>query len=192
MRATLRDLLKTVGLDALLFSSAEEFLEQRRPEVPSCLILEVRLPGTSGLDLQKQLAEANIHTPTIFITEHGDIPMAVSAMKGGAADFLTKPFRDQDLLDAVQFSLSKDRARRQAAAERVELENRLESLSSRERQLLSLIVAGRSTRDAAAEIGLSEVTVKLYRRNLFKKMKANSLAELFRIAMTLQISHQKV
>jgi FixJ family two-component response regulator len=192
MRVALKNLLKSVGLDAELFASAQEFLTAARPEIPSCLVLDVRLPGISGLDLQKQLAAENIGIPIIFITAHGDIPMSVRAMKAGAVEFLTKPFRDQDLLDAIQTSLTQDRVRRQRAAEIGTLEKRLETLTSRERELLPLIVSGRSNKEVAAEIGTSEVTVKVHRGNLMRKMQATSFADLLRMAADLQIPHTKV
>ena len=192
MRNALRNLLKSVGLEARLFASAQEFLADKRPNVPSCLILDVRLPGLSGLDLQKELAAANIRIPIIFITAHGDIPMSVRAMKAGAVEFLTKPFRDQDLLDAIQLSLSQDRIRRQREAELAELQTRLESLTSRERELLPLIVSGRSNKEVAAEIGTSEITVKVHRGNLMRKMQAASFAELLRMAADLKIPYTKV
>jgi FixJ family two-component response regulator len=192
MRTALKNLLKSVGLEARLFASAQEFLADQRPDIPSCLILDVRLPGLSGLDLQKELANANIHIPIIFITAHGDIPMSVRAMKAGAVEFLTKPFRDQDLLDAIQLSLSQDRIRRQRAAEIAELEGRLDSLTSRERELFPLIVSGRSNKEVAAEIGTSEITVKVHRGNLMRKMQAGSFADLLRMAADLKIPYTKV
>jgi len=192
MRAALKNLLKSVGLEAQLFASAQEFLADKRPDVPSCLILDVRLPGLSGLELQKELAASNIHIPIIFITAHGDIPMSVRAMKAGAMEFLTKPFRDQDLLDAIQLSLSQDRVRRQTAAELGELEKRLESLTSREREVFPLIISGRSNKEVAVEIGTSEITVKVHRGNLMRKMQAGSFADLLRMATSLKIPYTKV
>lgn len=192
MRAALKNLLKSVGLEAQLFASAQEFLADKRPDVPSCLILDVRLPGLSGLELQKELAASNIHIPIIFITAHGDIPMSVRAMKAGAVEFLTKPFRDQDLLDAIQLSLSQDRVRRQTAAEVAELEKRLDSLTSREREVLPLIISGRSNKEVAAEIGTSEITVKVHRGNLMRKMRADSFADLLRMSADLKIPYTKV
>jgi len=188
MRNALKNLLRSVGLEARLFASAQEFLEDKPPDVPSCLILDVRLPGISGLDLQKELARSNIHIPIIFITAHGDIPMSVRAMKAGAVEFLTKPFRDQDLLDAIQVSLSQDRIRRQKAGELAELEKRLESLTPRERELLPLVVSGRSNKEVAAEIGTSEITVKVHRGNLMRKMHAGTFADLLRMAAELKVS----
>jgi RNA polymerase sigma factor (sigma-70 family) len=187
MRNALKNLLRSVGLEARLFASAHEFLETERPDVPSCLIVDVRLPGLSGLDLQRELATARVHIPIIFITAHGDIPMSVRAMKAGAVEFLTKPFRDQDLLDAIQVSLAQDRRRREAEREFDELKKRFEALTSRERELLPLVVSGRSTKEIAAEFGTSEVTVKVHRGNLMRKMQARSFAELVRMAATLKI-----
>ena len=189
MRTALKNLLKSVGLEARLFASAQEFLEDKRPDVPSCLILDVRLPGLSGLDLQRELAGTGIHIPIIFITAHGDIPTSVRAMKAGAVDFLTKPFRDQDLLDAIHLSLSQDRIRREKTAALGELKKRVESLTARERELFPLVVSGRSNKEVAAEIGTSEITVKVHRGNLMRKMQAGSFADLLRMAAELNISH---
>jgi FixJ family two-component response regulator len=192
MRNALKVLLRSVGLECRLFSSAQEFLADKRPDVPSCLILDVRLPGISGLDLQKKLAHTKVSLPVIFITAHGDIQMAVRAMKAGAVEFLTKPFRDQDLLDAVQLSLAQDRSRRQKAGELAKLQKRLHSLTPRERELLPLVISGRSNKQVAAEIGTSEITVKVHRGNLMRKMEAASFADLLRIAIELNIEHTKV
>jgi len=192
MRIALKNLLKSVGLESELFASAQEFLEADRPDVPSCLILDVRLPGLSGLDLQRELSAANIHIPIIFITAHGDIPMSVRAMKAGAVEFLTKPFRDQDLLDAIQVALAQDRVRRQKESELAELQRRLQSLTARERELLPLVISGRSNKEIAAEIGTSEVTVKVHRGNLMRKMEAASFADLLRMAADLKIPYTKV
>jgi FixJ family two-component response regulator len=192
MRSALKNLLRSVGLEAKLFASAQEFLEGERPDVPSCLILDVRLPGLGGLDLQRELTSANIQIPIIFITAHGDIPMSVRAMKAGAVDFLTKPFRDQDLLDAIQVSLAQDRARRQRETEHAKLQERFKSLTSRECELLALIVSGRSNKEIASTIGTSEVTVKVHRGNLMRKMQAGSLADLFRMAADLKLLYTKV
>jgi RNA polymerase sigma factor (sigma-70 family) len=187
MRNALKNLLRSVGLEARLFASANEFLETERPDLPSCLIVDVRLPGLSGLDLQRELAAARVHIPIIFITAHGDIPMSVRAMKAGAVEFLTKPFRDQDLLDAIQVSLAQDRMRRETEREFDELNKRFQALTSRERELLPLVVSGRSTKEIAVEFGTSEVTVKVHRGNLMRKMQARSFAELVRMAATLKI-----
>src|SRR4026208_944281 len=163
IREALKSLIRSVGLGVETFASAHEFLQSSRPDVPACLILDVRMPGLSGLDLQRDLTAANIHIPIIFITGHGDIPMSVRAMKAGAVEFLTKPFRDQDLLDAIQVSLAQDRVRRQKAGELAEVEKRLQSLTPRERELLPLVVSGRSNKEVATEIGTSEITVKVHR-----------------------------
>jgi len=192
MRTALKNLLRSVGLDAQLFTSAQEFLEADLPNVPSCLILDVRLPGLSGLDLQRHLTAVNNHIPIIFITAHGDIPMSVRAMKAGATEFLTKPFRDQDLLDAIQASLAQDRVRREKEKAFAELHNRFQSLTSRERQLLPLVVSGRSNKEIAAVFGASEITVKVHRGNLMRKMQAGSFADLVRMAADLKIPYTKV
>jgi FixJ family two-component response regulator len=192
MRNALKNLLRSVGLEAQLFASAQEFLDADRPDLPSCLILDVRLPGLSGLDLQRELSAANIHIPIIFITAHGDIPMSVRAMKAGAVEFLTKPFRDQDLLDAIHQSLVQDRVRLQKQSELRELQKRFDSLTSRERELLPLVVSGRSNKEIAAEIGTSEITVKVHRGHLMRKMRASSFADLLRMASDLKIPYTKV
>ena len=192
MRNALKNLLKSVALEPRVFVSAEEFLAADRPEVPSCLILDVRLPGLSGLDLQKQLSSANIAIPIIFITAHGDIPMSVRAMKAGAVEFLTKPLREQDLLDAIKISLDRDRGRRQQERETAELNRRFHSLTSRERELLPWVVSGRSNKEIASDIGTSEITVKVHRGNLMRKMQAESFADLVRMAASLKIPYTKV
>jgi FixJ family two-component response regulator len=192
MRNALKNLLRSVGLEAQLFASAQEFLDADRPDRPSCLILDVRLPGLSGLDLQRELSVANIHIPIIFITAHGDIPMSVRAMKAGAVEFLTKPFRDQDLLDAIHHSLMQDRVRVQREGGLRELQKRFDSLTSRERELLPLVVSGRSNKEIAAEIGTSEITVKVHRGHLMRKMQASSFADLLRMASDLKIPYTKV
>ncbi len=192
MRNALKNLLRSVGLESQQFASAHDFLEAELPNKPSCLILDVRLPGLSGLDLQKELASAGIHMPIIFITGHGDIPMSVRAMKAGAIEFLTKPFRDQDLLDAIQAALTQDSARRMEEAALADLKSRFESLTSRERELLSLIISGRSNKHVAAEIGTSEITVKVHRRHLMQKMRAETFADLLRMAAELKIPYTKV
>ena len=192
MRNALKNLLRSVGLESQQFASAHDFLEAERPDVPSCLILDVRLPGLSGLDLQRELTHAAIHIPIIFTTAHGDIPMSVRAMKAGAVEFLTKPFRDQDLLDAIQVALTKDRARRMEEAALADLKRRFESLTSRERELLSLIISGRPNKYVAAEIGTSEITVKVHRRHLMQKMQAETFADLLRMAADLKIPYTKV
>jgi FixJ family two-component response regulator len=192
MRAALKNLLRSVGLDAQLFASAQEFLNAEKPEAPSCLILDVRLPGMSGLDLQKELRNTGNRIPIIFITAHGDIPMSVRAMKAGAVEFLTKPFRDQDLLDAIHSSLLQDGLRREKERAHAHLRERLQSLTSRERELLPLIISGRSNKEVAAAIGTSEITVKVHRGNVMRKMRAGSFADLLRMAAELEIPHTKV
>lgn len=192
MRNALNNLLRSVGLEAQLFASAKEFVQSNRPDLPSCLILDVRLPGISGLDLQRDLAAANVHIPIIFITAHGDIPMSVRAMKAGAVEFLTKPFRDQDLLDAIQVALNQDRVRREKEHEFDELQKKFQSLTTRERELLPLVVSGRSNKEIASEFGTSEITVKVHRGNLMRKMQAGSFADLVRMAAELKIPYTKV
>jgi FixJ family two-component response regulator len=187
VRRAIKRLVGSVGLEVELFGSAQEFLRSKRPDAPSCLVLDIRLPGISGLDFQRELAQANIHIPIIFITAHGDIPMTVRAMKAGAVEFLTKPFRDQDLLDAIQFALERDRARRQQEAEVAMLRERFESLTSREREVLPLVVSGLLNKQIAAEIGTSETTVKVHRGQLIRKMGADSLADLVRMAEKMGI-----
>jgi FixJ family two-component response regulator len=187
VREALKSLIRSVGLQVELFDSAQEFLHRRRPEGPSCLVLDVRLPGISGLDFQRKLAEANIPIPIIFITGHGDIPMSVRAMKGGAVEFLTKPFRDQDLLDAIQLALERDRVRREREAELATLRERFESLTPREREVLPGVISGFLNKQIAAEIGTSETTVKVHRGQLMRKMGARSLPELVRMAEKIGI-----
>ena len=188
VRRAIQRLIGSVGLQVELFGSAQELLGAKLSNVPSCLVLDVRLPGICGLDFQRQLAEANIKIPIIFITAHGDIPMTVRAMKAGAVEFLTKPFRDQDLLDAIQVGLERDRARRQHQAETAQLRERLESLTPREREVLPLVVSGLLNKQAAAEIGTTEATVKVHRSQLMKKMGADSLPDLVRMAEKLGIA----
>jgi FixJ family two-component response regulator len=187
VRRAIKRLVGSVGLEVELFGSAQEFLRSKRPDAPSCLVLDIRLPGISGLDFQRELAQTNIHIPIIFITAHGDIPMTVRAMKAGAVEFLTKPFRDQDLLDAIQIALERDRARRQQEAEVAMLRERFESLTSREREVLPLVVSGLLNKQIAAEIGTSETTVKVHRGQLIRKMGADSLADLVRMAEKMGI-----
>jgi RNA polymerase sigma factor (sigma-70 family) len=185
LREALKCLIRSVGLTVELFGSTQEFLNRKRPEVAGCLVLDIRLPGTSGLDFQRKLTEANIFIPIIFITGHGDIAMSVRAMKAGAIEFLTKPFRDQDLLDAIHTGLERDRARRQRESEIAILRDRFEWLTPREREVLPLVVSGLPNKQIAAEIGTSETTVKVHRSQLMRKMGANSLPELVRMAERL-------
>jgi FixJ family two-component response regulator len=187
MRESLKNLIRSVGLRAELFASAQEFLRNKRPEVPSCLILDVRLPGLSGLDLQRRTTEAGLEIPVIFITGHGDIPMSVRAMKAGAVEFLTKPFRDQDLLDAIQQALERDRQARDQRAAIEELRRRFASLTPREREVMARVVAGLLNKQIAAELGTSETTVKIHRHQVMGKMGAGSLPELVRMADRLGI-----
>ena len=187
MRESLKNLIRSVGLRAVLFASAQEFLGSKHPALPGCLVLDVRLPGLSGLDLQRRMAEAGLQIPIIFITGHGDIPMTVRAMKAGAVEFLTKPFRDQDLLDAIQQALERDRKARDQRAEIEELRSRFASLTSREREVMVRVVAGLLNKQIGAELGSSETTVKIHRHQVMEKMGAGSLAELVRMADRLGI-----
>jgi FixJ family two-component response regulator len=187
VRRAIKRLVESVGLTVELFGSAAEFMNTAHPEVPSCLVLDIRLPGMSGLDFQRELTKAKNEIPTIFITAHGDIPMTVRAMKAGAVEFLTKPFRDQELLDAIQVALERDRRRRQSQAEVAILLERLEALTPREREVLPLVVSGLLNKQAAAEIGTSEATIKVHRSQLMKKMGADSLPELVRMAEKIGI-----
>jgi len=191
VRKALDSLIRSVGLKVELFGSAREFLQRKPPKVPSCLILDIRLPGISGLDFQRKLAEDNNPIPVIFITGHGDIPMSVRAMKAGAVEFLPKPFRDQDLLDAIHLALERDRARRQREAEIATLRDRFEWLTPREREVLPLVVSGLPNKQIAAEIGTSETTVKVHRGQLMRKMGADSLPELVRMAEKMGIPAAK-
>jgi FixJ family two-component response regulator len=191
MRESLKNLIRSVGLRVELFTSAHEFLRSKRPDVPSCLVLDVRLPGLSGLDLQKRTSDAGMEVPIIFITGHGDIPMSVRAMKAGAVEFLTKPFRDQDLLDAIQQGLERDRKAREQLAAVEELRRRFASLTPRERTVMTRVVAGLLNKQIGAELGTSETTVKIHRHQVMEKMRAGSLPELVRMADRLGIAVPK-
>ena len=189
VREALCSLIRSVGLNAEAFASAQDFLNSPRPDAAACLVLDVRMPGLSGLDLQRELAGSGERIPIIFITGHGDIPMSVRAMKAGAAEFLPKPFRDQDLLDAVGQALERDEAARKERAALAEIRGRYDKLTAREREVAPLIVRGMLNKQAAAELGISEITVKVHRRNVMRKMKARSLAELVRIFEQLRPLH---
>jgi FixJ family two-component response regulator len=186
IREALGDLLRSVGLEVKTFASVPELLKSGRPDGPSCLVLDVRLPGRSGLDFQRELSAANSHLPIIFITAHGDIPMSVQAMKAGAIEFLTKPFRDQDLLDAIQLGLARDREWRENERELATLRARFETLTLREREVMERVVKGRLNKQIAGDIGISEVTVKVHRGAMMRKMKASSLPDLARMADKLK------
>jgi len=187
VRSAIKRLILCVGLQVELFESAQEFLASKLPNVPSCLVLDVRLPGISGLALQRHLAEANVQIPIIFITAHGDVPMTVRALKAGAVEFLTKPFHDQDLLDAIQLALERDRIRHQQEAEIAVLRERFESLTPREREVLPWVVSGLLSKHIADAIGRSEASVKVHRSQLMRKMAADSVADLVRMAEKMEI-----
>jgi FixJ family two-component response regulator len=182
MRLALEDLVSTVGLEVRVFAAPQEFLQSKPPDVPGCLVLDVRLPGMSGLTFHKELAKGGLAMPVIFITGHGDIPMSVRAMKAGAVEFLTKPFHDQDLLDAIHAAIERDRKRRREAVRLAQLRERFATLTERERQIMTLVVIGRPNKQIAAELSLSEMTVKVHRGQVMRKMHAGSLPELVRMA----------
>jgi FixJ family two-component response regulator len=191
MRQSMQDLVESVGLRAESFATGEEFLRQKRTDDPSCLVLDVRLPQMSGLDFQRQLAETGVEIPIIFVTAHGDVPMSVRALKSGAVEFLTKPFRDQDLLDAIQQALQRDRAARERQAEIHDLQERYQTLTAREREVMTLVVSGMLNKQIASEIGASEATVKIHRGHVMQKMQAGSVVDLLRMADKLKLSARK-
>ena len=191
VREAIKSLIRSVGLRVETFGTAQEFLKSARPDAPGCVVLDVRLPGLSGLDLQRELAANGSNLPVIFITGHGDIPMSVRAMKAGALEFLTKPFRDQDLLDAIQQALERDRGARQQRSETAELRERFDSLTAREREVMGLVVSGLLNKQIAGELGTSEVTIKIHRSQVMKKMSAGSLAALVRMTEKLGIPAAK-
>jgi FixJ family two-component response regulator len=188
MRQSIQDLVESVGLRAESFATGEEFLRRKRTNDPSCLVLDVRLPQISGLDFQRQLAETGVEIPIIFVTAHGDVPMSVRALKSGAVEFLTKPFRDQDLLDAIQQALQRDRAARERQAEIHDLQERYQTLTAREREVMTLVVSGMLNKQIASEIGASEATVKIHRGHVMQKMQAGSVIDLLRMADKLKPS----
>jgi FixJ family two-component response regulator len=191
VRDALSSLFRSVGLDSKLFASSAEFLQHKLPEAPCCIVLDIRLPGMGGLDFQAQLTRANIHVPVVMITGHGDIPMSVRAMKAGAVDFLTKPFRQQDMLDAVAQAIERDRKRRDSEKSLAELRGLFESLTMREREIMALVTTGLMNKQVAAELGLSEITVKIHRGHIMRKMGMRSLADLVRAAEALELHQTK-
>ncbi|ODR92099.1 response regulator transcription factor [Sinorhizobium alkalisoli] len=191
IREALGSLLRSVGFDVKLLASLGDFLRSGRPNGPTCLVLDVRLPGQSGLDFQLELSRENIQLPIVFITGHGDIPMSVQAMKGGAVEFLTKPFRDQDLLDAVHLGLARDRVWLENEKALAELRRRFDSLTPREREVMALVVTGRLNKQIAGDLGVSEITVKVHRSQVMHKMRARSLPELARMADKLELAQEK-
>ena len=191
MREALQDLLASVGMEVRLFASTQDFMQAPRPDAPGCLVLDVRLPGASGLSFQEELPRAGVDLPVIFITGHGDIPMTVRAMKAGAVEFLSKPFRDQELLDAIDAAIERHRAQRRETARVAELRQRFVSLTQREREVMALVSAGRVNKQIAGDLGISEATVKVHRGQIMRKMRTSSLAELVRIADTLGLPKPK-
>ena len=191
MREALQDLLASVGMDVRVFASTQEFMQAQRPDAPGCLVLDVRLPGASGLSFQEELPRAGVDLPVIFITGHGDIPMTVRAMKAGAVEFLSKPFRDQELLDAIDAAIERHRAQRRERALVAALRQRYAALTQREREVMALVSAGRVNKQIASELGISEATVKVHRGQIMRKMQTTSLAQLVRIADTLGLSTPK-
>ncbi len=191
VREAVADLLRSVGLSVNAFGSTQEFLHSKRPDAPGCIVLDVRLPGASGLEFQRTLAQAGILLPVVFISGHGDISMSVRAIKSGAIEFLTKPLREQELLDAVHAGIERDRARRQQASLVAELRERFDTLTSRERQIIALVVSGRASKQIAYELKLSEMTVKVHRSQIMRKMRAKSLIDLVRMADRLGVSAEK-
>ena len=191
MREALQDLVASIGLEARVFASAQEFLQARRPDAPGCLVLDVRLPGMSGLTFQQELANAGMDLPVIFITGHGDVPMSVRAIKAGAVEFLMKPFRDQELLDAINAGIERDRAQRGEAARVADLRSRFASLTSREREIMALVILGRLNKQIAGELGVTEATVKVHRGQVMHKMRAESVPDLVRMGDALNLSTTK-
>lgn len=192
IRETLEDLISSVGLEAETFASVQHFLERRGKRHPGCLVLDVRLPGKSGLDFIDDLVKANVQLPVVFISGHADVPMSVRAMKAGAVEFLTKPVRHQDLLDAIQLAMTKDRERRSGEQQLADIGSRYETLTEREREVMKWVALGRSNKQIAAELGISTTTVKLHRGHVMRKMKASTLADLVRIADGLGVSRPQV
>jgi FixJ family two-component response regulator len=188
IRESISSLVRSVGFQAKPMASVDEFLQLGRPQGPCCLVLDVRLPGRSGLDLQRELGDRHVQLPIVFITGHGDIPMSVQAMKGGAIEFLTKPFRDQDLLDAVQLGLTRDRVRLDAESLTAEMRKRFETLTIREREVMAGVVAGRLNKQIAGDLGISEITVKVHMGQVMRKMKASSVPDLARMADKLKLA----